>query len=105
MFFIFIFPDMKEEYDIGPMDVLRYLKDHTDVRTRHSAYGKSQTIAAVRATIAAHSQEMDPCVLLFRVNLYLVLWFPIHYMNYYSALGFRQRATKIIFSLPGILES
>jgi|LakMenEpi03Aug12_release.lakeMendotaPanAssembly.Ray.scaffolds.fasta_scaffold660327_1 hypothetical protein len=59
---------MKEEYDIGPMDVLRYLKDHTDVRTRHSAYGKSQTIAAVRTTIAAHSNEMDPSVLLFRVN-------------------------------------
>ena len=59
---------MKEEYDIGPMDVLRYLKDHTDVRTRHSAYGKSQTIAAVRATIASYSREMDPSVLLFRVS-------------------------------------
>lgn len=49
--------------------MLRYLKDHTDVRTRHSAYGKSQTIAAVRATIATYGQkEIEPSVLLFRVS-------------------------------------
>lgn len=59
--------DIKEEYDIGPTDVLRYLKDHTDVRTRHSAYGKSQTIAAVHAAITAHGQKpMEPFALLFR---------------------------------------
>ena len=59
--------DFKQEYDIGPTDVLRYLKDHTDVRTRHSAYGKSQTIAAVHATISAHEQHVEPSILLFQV--------------------------------------
>ncbi len=62
-----LFLDLKEEYDIGPMDALRYLKDHTDVRTRHSAYGKSQTIAAVHAMILAHGQHLEPSILLFRV--------------------------------------
>lgn len=58
---------MKEEYEIGPTDVLRYLKDHTDVRTRHSAYGKGQTITAVLVAIASHGQDLEPSVLLFRV--------------------------------------
>ena len=72
---------MKEEYDIGPMDVLRYLKDHTDVRTRHSAYGKSQTIAAVRATFAIYNQEMDPNVLLFQVNKFIFNFHSKHFLN------------------------
>lgn len=64
---------MKEEYDIGPTDVLRYLKDHTDVRTRHSAYGKSQTITAVLTAIKMHGQDTEPSVLLFRVCCLVII--------------------------------
>lgn len=76
--FLTFLVDIKEEYDIGPTDVLRYLKDHTDVRTRHSAYGKSQTIAAVLTAIAMHGQDMEPSVLLFRVY-YLIIIIIIFY--------------------------
>lgn len=70
-----LYIDLKEEYDIGPTDVLRYLKDHTDVRTRHAAYGKNQSISATSATIEEYGHEMDSVSLLFKVRLIIFFWF------------------------------
>lgn len=78
---------MKEEYDIGPTDVLRYLKDHTDVRTRHSAYGKSQTITAVLTAVGTYGQDMEPTVLLFRVCYFIIvgIFFVLICYNFYNS--------------------
>ena len=66
---------MKEEYDVGYDDVLCYLKDPTDVRTRHASYGKSQTFKAVHGVIS--SKEQEASFLLYQVStIYRVEWNP-----------------------------
>lgn len=63
-----VFIGTKTDYVIGPTDVLRYLKDNTDVRTRHAAYGRSQTLKAVLSLTALGLSAMDGSKLLYYVR-------------------------------------
>ena len=81
----FLFLGDKKDYEVGPTDVLRYLKDNTDVRTRHAAYGKSQTIKAVTELMEKNKTlRLDSRTFLYQVtcimqfcnllNLFLKYW-------------------------------
>ena len=67
----FLLLGAKKDYVVGPTDVLRYLKDHTDVRTRHAAYGKSQTIKAVMDLVGKNeTPPLNSCSLLYHVSTF-----------------------------------
>ena len=58
---------MESEYNIGPGDVLRYLKDPTDVRTQHASYGKAQTLKAL-LSLDKFDEQTESLSLLYRVS-------------------------------------
>lgn len=62
-----MFSDLKGDYKINNMDPLKYLKDHTDIRTRNISCGKIQSRQAISSTCSLNSQMVEGSCLLFRV--------------------------------------
>ena len=73
---MFLLPGANKDYEVGPTDVLRYLRDNTDVRSRHAAYGKSQTIRAVSEFVGKNKTlRLDSRTLLYQVaSFYCAFW-------------------------------
>lgn len=68
---------MENEYNIGPGDVLRYLKDPTDVRTQHASYGKTQTLKALLSL--KFDKQTEALSLLYKVHVIFLLFIHTHF--------------------------
>jgi len=58
---------MNEKNASDCVNVLQYLKDPTDIRTRHASYGKNQTFKALFGVIC--DEQQNPSSLLYQVSL------------------------------------